>query len=322
MNKDMSTLPLVSIICITYNHADYIRECLNGFLMQRVNFPIEILVHDDASSDNTPNIIREYEENHPSLFRVIYQTKNQYSQGISPWYDILFPLAKGKYIAICEGDDYWTDPYKLQKQIDFLEANPDYGMCYTSALLYDEKYRMTTQIVGAPFVDYDHMLLSNPVITLTTVLRVDLMKRFLREVAPATHDWKMGDYPMWLWFAYNSNIFYSDNISGVYRHLIKSASHDPNIYRQDKFYKSILDVRLYFFEKFKPTNLDIQVSDLNDEYYRRCIALALVHGNRAYGYEKVKLIQNKNNKDRIKLLFLSNTILFLILKLFLYVKHK
>lgn len=131
--------PLVSICCITYNHEKYISECLEGLLKQKSNFPLEIIIHDDASKDNTKQIVQEYINLHPTLINPIFQTENQYSKGKKPLIDFVFPRAKGKYIALCEGDDYWTDPLKLQKQVDFLETNPDYVMCYHDATIVDEK---------------------------------------------------------------------------------------------------------------------------------------------------------------------------------------
>ena len=121
--------PLVSICCITYNHEPYIRDAIEGFLMQKTDFPFEILIHDDASTDGTADIIREYEAKYPDIIKPIYQTENQYSKGIKVSQVYQFPRAKGKYIALCEGDDYWTDPYKLQKQVDFLEANLNCVIC-------------------------------------------------------------------------------------------------------------------------------------------------------------------------------------------------
>ena len=101
--------------------------------MQKTNFPIEILIHDDASTDKSADIIREYVERYPHIqWRPIYQTENQYSQGKRVDLNLL-PKVRGKYVAFCEGDDYWTDPLKLQKQVDFLEANPDFSICYHSA---------------------------------------------------------------------------------------------------------------------------------------------------------------------------------------------
>ena len=121
--------PLVSIVCNTFNHVDYIRQCLDGFLMQETNFSIEILVHDDASSDGTAEIVREYEARYPGLIKPIYQTENQYSKGVKVTLEYQYSRVKGKYIALCEGDDYWTDPLKLQKQVDFLETHKEFVMC-------------------------------------------------------------------------------------------------------------------------------------------------------------------------------------------------
>ena len=128
--------PLVSIICTVFNHGPYLRACLDGFVMQKTSFPFEIVIHDDASTDDSAQIIREYEAEYPELFRPVYQTKNQYSQNVNIWGHIQFPMAKGKYIAICEGDDCWTDPYKLQKQFDFMEKNPDCSLCFHNAMIH------------------------------------------------------------------------------------------------------------------------------------------------------------------------------------------
>lgn len=130
--------PLVSICCITYNHKPYIREAIEGFLMQKTTFPIEILIHDDASTDGTADIIREYEQKHPNLIFPIYQTENQYSKGIKISFTYQFPRARGRYIALCEGDDYWIDPLKLQKQVEFLEANVEYNASFTNATIINE----------------------------------------------------------------------------------------------------------------------------------------------------------------------------------------
>ncbi len=120
--------PLLSICCTTYNHENYIAQTIDGFLMQLTSFPIEILIHDDASTDRTAEILRKYEEEHPDVIKVIYQTENQFSKGKRPML-LNFERAQGKYIAFCEGDDYWTDPRKLKKQTEFLERNPGVAFC-------------------------------------------------------------------------------------------------------------------------------------------------------------------------------------------------
>lgn len=120
----------LSIICVCYNHEKYIRACLDGFIMQKCDFSFEVIIHDDASTDNSANIIREYQEKYPEIIKPIYQKENKYTTNENIWIDYIFPKVNGKYIAMCDGDDYWTDPLKLQKQVDFLESHPDYVLCY------------------------------------------------------------------------------------------------------------------------------------------------------------------------------------------------
>jgi len=110
--------PVVSICCITYNHQPYIEDALEGFLIQETDFPFEILIHDDASTDRTADIIREYQAKYPRLIKPIYQTENQYSKGLKMNPTFNFPRAKGKFIALCEGDDKWINRNKLQIQLD------------------------------------------------------------------------------------------------------------------------------------------------------------------------------------------------------------
>lgn len=129
---------IVSVSCITYNHAKYIRQCLDGILMQKADFQYEILIHDDASTDGTDDIIREYAQKYPTIIKPIFEKENQYSKGIPISATFNYPRVKGKYIAVCEGDDYWTDPYKLQKQVDFLNNHPDYAMCFHDCYIRNE----------------------------------------------------------------------------------------------------------------------------------------------------------------------------------------
>ena len=126
---------LVSIRCLVYNHEPYLRQCLEGFVMQKTNFRFEAIVHDDASTDGSATIIREYAEKYPDIIKPIYETENQYSKRDGSLTRITNAACRGKYIAICEGDDYWIDPQKLQKQVDFLEAHPDYLLCGTNGLI-------------------------------------------------------------------------------------------------------------------------------------------------------------------------------------------
>lgn len=130
---------MVSICCLTYNHAPFIRQCLDGFIMQKTNFAFEVLIHDDASTDGTEEIIREYEAKYPDIIKPLYEKENQWVKGRRGSAVFNFPRVRGKYIAMCEGDDYWTDSLKLQKQVDFLEENPEYSGCsHQTRVIYSD----------------------------------------------------------------------------------------------------------------------------------------------------------------------------------------
>lgn len=125
---------------MTYNHEKFLRTAVESFLMQETSFPIEIIIHDDASTDRTPKIVATYQAQHPDVFVSIRQPANLFAQGVrGVTARILLPQARGKYVALCEGDDYWTDPHKLQRQVDFLEANPEFSGSFheTQQLMFD-----------------------------------------------------------------------------------------------------------------------------------------------------------------------------------------
>lgn len=117
---------MVSVCCLSYNHEDYIRQCLDSIVTQQTSFAFEVLVHDDASTDKSQQIIREYQQRYPDIIKPILQTENQYRKGKGILGIHVFPKCSGKYLAFCECDDYWTDPNKLQRQVDFMESHPEY----------------------------------------------------------------------------------------------------------------------------------------------------------------------------------------------------
>ena len=124
----------VSVLCATFNHEDYLRQTLDSFVAQKTDFPFEVLVNDDASTDHTAEILREYADRYPDIIRPFYQDENLYSRRMNVYDLVFFPAARGKYIALCEGDDYWNDPEKLQRQTDWLDAHPDYSACVHNSI--------------------------------------------------------------------------------------------------------------------------------------------------------------------------------------------
>ncbi|MDC1505813.1 glycosyltransferase [Winogradskyella sp.] len=219
---------LVSVCCLSYNHEPYIRQCLEGFMIQKTNFAFEVLIHDDASIDKTADIIQEYEEKYPNIIKPIYQTENQYSQGVKVTFKHNFSRAQGKYIALCEGDDYWTDPLKLQKQVDFLEANEDFFICHHA---FDMKIMETGKIIPLPEKDnpshqeYDitALALHNTIGTLTVMYRnhKDLVNDVVFKVTS-------GDYAMHLNNARFGKIKYIPEKMAIYRRHKESVTGNFN----------------------------------------------------------------------------------------------
>ncbi len=167
--------PLVSIECSAYMHGSYIRDAIQGFLMQRTNFKVELLIHDDASTDNTAHIIKEYESKYPKLIKSTIQIENQYNKNPKTDKHVKPHPKTGKYVSKCEGDDYWTDPYQLQKQVDFLEANPDYIVCYHNADIINENGKVISlsklpEELQRDFSE-DELIKGNMILTLTRCYR-------------------------------------------------------------------------------------------------------------------------------------------------------
>lgn len=250
MNKEnVKVLPIVSISCITYNHSPYIRECLDGFLMQKTNFPIEILIHDDASTDGTEEIIREYEAKYPDIIKPIYEIENQWQKGRIGSRIFNFPRAQGKYIAICEGDDYWTDPLKLQKQVDFLETNPEYGLVHTGYKTSTGRIFKNKKFNKKGYYLEDFLIGRRTIGTLTI-----LFSRDLYEKTPKLYrfkQFKVGDLPLRIELAKISKVKYINECSAIYRILEESASHSKRIEKVIDFQKETLLIRLFYIKHYQ-----------------------------------------------------------------------
>lgn len=163
--------PLVSVVCHTFNHQEFIEDALNGFLMQETNFPFEIIVHDDASTDNTAGIIKKIALKYPKIIKPIFQPENIYAKGMRPPM-FTFPKSKGKYIAFCEGDDYWVDQKKLAIQVEFLEQNPEYVICYTDSTPFQGEIVLDKDFGGArKDLSQDDLVKGISIYTLTTCFR-------------------------------------------------------------------------------------------------------------------------------------------------------
>lgn len=188
-------------------------------MMQKTDFPFEVVIHDDASTDSSQDIIREYSDRYPGIFNCILQKENQYSKVKRILANFVFPRAQGKYIALCEGDDYWTDPLKLQKQVDFLESHPDYSMCFHNAMnLYEGQNRPMEQFSSIENKEYfiEDLLNYWMIPTASVVFRTEVIRSELyKKVTDASL--MFGDTPLFLTCTREGRIMGMSNVMSVYR---------------------------------------------------------------------------------------------------------
>ena len=238
-NMKKKDKPLVAIHCLVYNHEPYLRKCLDGFVMQKTTFPFVAIVHEDASTDNSAAIIREYEKKYPNIIRPIYETENQYSRPDGKLIFIMQDaiLATGaKYVAICEGDDYWTDPLKLQKQVDILEADPQLMAVVTDACTVDREGNLITSKLGGAVPDdkegkytlRDFFAMPQHKYTTATVMYStrhyeEVNKKLLYTVSPY-----LGDWQLWIILHSYGPFYYLDEVTAAYRTNPTSLTHTVN----------------------------------------------------------------------------------------------
>jgi len=219
MNKE---LLLVSVCCLSYNHRPYIKDCLEGFVKQQCNFQFEVLIHDDASTDGTSDIIREYQKKYPNIIKPIIQTENQYQKGVAVNWVYNFPRAKGKYIALCEGDDYWIDPLKLQKQVDYMENNPECSVCFHAAKCYRADSPSNYHIRRPKNIPKDNKFGIVDIIAggggFMTTNSMVMKKEYLEIEKPLwMNEAPVGDLPLALFLGVKGEIGYIDEVMSVYR---------------------------------------------------------------------------------------------------------
>ena len=249
---------LVSILCTAYNHEQYIRSALESFVSQKTGFAFEVLVNDDASSDGTAAIIREYEEKYPEIIRPFYQKENQFSKGIGYIYEnIFYPHARGKYFAFCEGDDYWTDESKLQRQVDFLESHPDYSACVHNTTLHHCNGSRADELLipsrGDHEVLYENVI-RGPINAYHTS---SLLAR--REIIVQTPDFYraatahgFADYAWALLLRLKGGIWFIDRNMSVYRICSNQAAWSSGVDRQYGKLRGFVQGKLEMLRAFLP----------------------------------------------------------------------
>ena len=216
--------PLVSIQCLVYNHEPYLRQCLDGFVMQKTDFKFEAIVHDDVSTDGSAAIIREYAEKYPDIIKPIFEIENQYSKRDGSLDRIMHEACKGKYIALCEGDDYWTDPLKLQKQVDFMEKNTEYTMCCSDAVIKANESELNwKRYAEDQAIPVEDIILGGGLFiqTATLLFRCELIsKERYPDFAINCH---VGDYPLQIFASLNGKVYWFADKMAVYRYQVGNS---------------------------------------------------------------------------------------------------
>ena len=262
----------VFVCCFTFNQSRYIKETMNGFTMQQTNFPYVCCIVDDASTDGEQQVIIEYikenfdvtdstvayqkevdyghviyaqhKVNKYCFFAVLFLKENHYSQRKSKM-GYLKEWSEGvPYEANCEGDDYWISPDKLQMQVDFLDENSEYGLTYSKAYVCDQNSKVdySATVGSSGCHSFSEMIEVNPIPTLTTMYRRALYEEYVISIKP-NPQWKMGDYPIWLFFSLKSKIHFFEKVTASYRSLPESASHSRSLKKRLQFIKGVYLVR-------------------------------------------------------------------------------
>lgn len=244
---------MLSVIMTTYNHERYIAEAIESVLRQQTSFRVEIVIGEDCSTDRTLNIARDYQSMYPEGIRIVTSDENV---GWRKNYRRTIAAAKGKYIALLDGDDYFTHRKKLQMQVELLEADTEAGMCYTRSERVDETGNRTLYPEGECQTSFEAMLRRNPAENCTVVARRELVERYYDEIRPDLHpEWRTDDLPMWLWFAATGKYRTIDCPTAVHRVLRESVSHSPKYREKIAFVDSLADISIWYDKRYNASRL-------------------------------------------------------------------
>lgn len=290
---------ILSVVVITYNQEEYIAQTLDSILNQEHTYKYEIIIGEDSSSDNTKKVIEEYVEKYPEIIKPMYNNSNM---GLIKNYFNVISRCQGKYIMECAGDDYWL-PGKVKRQIDFLENNPDVGMCFGNVETLpksDKKIEKKNRSVS-----FNDLIKCNCIPALTICCRAKLIDNYIKEINPIDKKWLMEDYPMWLYVSLKNKIVYLPEVFGVYRILENSISHSVSIDKQVKFNKSENDIRNFYLNI---QNKDLLEFDENRNYFNLHFSLLLKN------YDELTFSKCLYYGEKIKKITIKEKIKFYLVK--------
>lgn len=285
---------LLDIPMCAYNHEKYIAQAIEGVVMQKTNFKFRLLIGEDASTDSTRNIVLKYALAYPEI---IFPILHDVNLGAAENTRILLSKCTSKYLALCDGDDYWIDPEKLQKQVDFLEANPEYGLVHTGCEYIADKKIRSIQDSDKIRTDYvfENLLCHDFFIsTLTVCVHRNYILEWYRilEKDILTRNWEMGDLPLWLEGALHTKFAFLPDITAHYRVVQNSTSHPSDIKKKFDFFQSIFEIKKYFL--YRENVSERIVKKVNIHYNRLLLSFAFHLHNRLMGQKAYAFLKENN----------------------------
>lgn len=297
--------PKVAIHSLAYNHGPYIKEALEGFINQKTDFPFVAIVHDDVSKDNTVAILCEYAEKYPDIIIPIFETENQYSKPNGSLENIMnsaMSATGAKYIAMCECDDYWTEPLKLQKQVDFLESHPEYSVCFHNAIIEDchnrtyYKFNNFSNDVDLSFYD----IVNKWQIPTASIL---LKSEYLFNMPSDLANIYSGDYKLLIWLRICGKVHYINIIGSIYR-LNSSPTSASVLYRNKNI--SLINQKIKLLKSFIP--------HLKNQSFNYIIKDRLNYLNKEKEFQTIRLERMYYK--------LPKYFIFILLKVYNKIRHK
>ncbi|MFV8368175.1 glycosyltransferase family 2 protein [Flavobacterium sp. LB2R40] len=297
--NEMKNELLLSVSMITFKHELYIKQAIEGVLMQETNFEFHLIIADDCSPDATPQIVKDIIDNHPNGYRVKY-FRHEKNMGMQTNGSFALQQCKGKYVAVCEGDDYWIDPLKLQKQVDILENNPEYKFCITNLDFYNQSTSKFDRSILNTFkkplyLDIEDFLVKKAFMAPCTWLGTRECF-FLTNINDIQSD---GSFAIFMDVLQNTKVYFLDDTTSVYRILQESASHSNSFLKMLNYNQGIYRTQLHYIEKYNLSRL----KNIVYESYRDSIKLMLRKNYQNIELSKaIKLIQDDFKSDDIIIL--------------------
>lgn len=283
----------LSILMLTYNHGKYLKKAIDSIVNQECTYDFELIISDDASSDNTVDIIKEYISKYPNVIEGIFRSENL---GLIKNYFSTLAKCSGEYIMLCSGDDYWLED-KINTQISFMESHPDVLLSHTAFTIVDSNNNPIRDVIYKDLeLDFRRLFKENQIGALSVCFKNDLVKKYIAEVNPISKKWSMEDYPFWLWISKMGEISYIPKILCCYRELYGSISHPVDFEKVISYEKNKLEIRLFFAQNRKDQKFATDMYLYN---------LAILYLNRNSIGKSIKYF-NMNNSYYFKIKYIYN----------------